>query len=44
MLFSAFFPSFPGIFREGANREKLTVKTIINNEIFFCTAYVPYKP
>ena len=29
--------------REGANREKLTVKKIINNEIFFFTVYVPYK-
>ena len=25
----------PGITREGANREKLTVKKIINNEMFF---------
>ena len=29
--------------REGANREKLAVKKIINKEIFF-TVYVPYKP
>ena len=28
----------------GANREKLTVKKIINNEMFFFTVYVPYKP
>ena len=30
--------------REGANREKLTVKKIINNEMFFFTVYIPYKP
>ena len=30
--------------REGVNREKLTVKKIINNEMFFVTVYVPYKP
>ena len=31
--------------REGANREKLTVKKIINNEMFFFfTVYVRYKP
>ena len=28
----------------GANREKLTVKKIIDNEMFFFTVYVPYKP
>ena len=28
----------------GVNREKLTVKKIINNEMFFFTVYVPYKP
>ena len=31
-------------FREGANREKLTVKKIINNEMLFLTVYIPYKP
>ena len=30
--------------REGANREKLTVKKLIDNEMFFFTVYVPYKP
>ena len=30
--------------REGANREKLTVKKIINNEMFLFTVYIPYKP
>ena len=31
--------------QEGVNREKLTVKKkIINNEMFFFTVYVPYKP
>ena len=30
--------------REGVNREKLTVKKLINKEIFFFTVYVPYKP
>ena len=30
--------------REGANREKPTVKKIINNEMFFFTVYVRYKP
>ena len=30
--------------REGVNREKLTVRKIINNEMFFFTVYVPYKP
>ena len=29
--------------REGVNREKLTVKKIINNEMFFFTVYVRYK-
>ena len=33
-----------GVVREGANREKLTVKKIINNEMFFFTVYIPYKP
>ena len=35
----------PGKSREGVNREKLTVKKIINEEMFFCffTVYVPYK-
>ena len=33
----------PKLDREGANREKLTVKKIINNEMFFFTVYVPYK-
>ena len=31
-------------YREGANREKLTVKKLIDNEMFFFTVYVPYKP
>ena len=31
-------------FREGVNREKLTVKKIINKEIFVFTVCVPYKP
>ena len=39
----AVFPFSRGS-REGANREKLTVKKIINNEMFFFTVYVPYKP
>ena len=30
--------------REGANREKLTVKKLIDNEMFFFTVNVPYKP
>ena len=30
--------------REGANREKLTMKKIISNEMLFFTVYVPYKP
>ena len=30
--------------REGANREKLTVKKIISITRFFFTVYVPYKP
>ena len=30
--------------REGANREKLTVKKIINAWRCFFTVYVPYKP
>ena len=31
--------------REGVNREKLTVKKLIDNEMFFFfTVYVPYKP
>ena len=30
--------------REGVNREKLTVKKIVNHEMFFFTVYVPYKP
>ena len=39
MFFFFFF------FREGANREKLTVKKLIDNEMFFFfTVYVPYKP
>ena len=33
-VFSVFF-FLPVFFREGANREKLTVKKIINNEMFF---------
>ena len=37
------FSSFSGV-REGVNREKLTVKKIINNEMFFFTVNVPYKP
>ena len=37
------FPRFPTS-REGVNREKLTVKKIVNNEIFFFTVDVPYKP
>ena len=28
----------------GANREKPTVKKLINNEMFFFTVYIPYKP
>ena len=39
----AFPGNMPGT-REGANREKLTVKKLIDNEIFFFTVYVPYKP
>ena len=30
--------------REGVNREKLTVKKIINNEIFFSPFMSQYKP
>ena len=31
-------------FREGANREKLTVKKSSITRFFFFTVYVPYKP
>ena len=37
-------PLKQALFREGANREKLTMKKLIDNEIFFFTVYVPYKP
>ena len=33
-----------GFFREGVNREKLTVKKIISIMRCFFTVYVPYKP
>ena len=39
-----FFASSSEKIREGANRGKRTVKKIINNEMFFFTVYVPYKP
>ena len=45
LLESPFFFFLSPLSREGANREKLTVKKIINNEMFFFfTVYVPYKP
>ena len=35
---------FRPYYREGANREKLTLKKIINKEMIFFTVYLPYKP